>query len=202
MVNINIFLKGSCFTNRMERTVWALINYAVSILLLVVLLFVQSRDANLLVAGLHVLVLISFLALLAVEQWDSTHMLALSYLLVASLFLLLYLTIQHAGVTFVYGAILILAGLVLFIVEIIAGWRSYRFLDRLVEGKKEEEPAIHEVTARPIERLVAKGGTNVFHQEECRMLQRAAVSDLIQFTSRDEAEALGLEPCKICLRNS
>lgn len=184
----------------MKAKAWTLLTYGLNILFLLALLLLKNPDARLIAVFLIMIDMAGLLTILGREKWDVTHYLGLCLLLLTSIFLLLYLAYRHTGVTYLYGGVLILASMVLLAVELIAGWRSYKIIDRLMKknGPLEEETPIETLEPlKPKERLFAKQGSTTYHMENCRTLQQTKVVDLVQLT-REEADAYEMHPCKVC----
>lgn len=201
----------------MYHKVWAIACYALDIALLLALLFVHDSLARLVIAGLLLIDQASLLILLFRERtWDGTHRLGLAYLFLTGTFALLYLVVKTIGVTYLLGAVLVLATMALIILELVAGWRSYRFVDRMVnrnprpeshkdrlESHEEDETddvIVETVTAkRPCAyKLVTMRNSNVYHKESCPTLQKTPVAQLVELSSEQEAESYGLKPCRFC----
>jgi hypothetical protein len=198
MVIMGSFLNDFSFSPLMESRVWAIGNYGASIILILATLFLHTRlEMHIAALGLAI-VLLSHLVLLSRERWDATHYLGLLYLILSTIFLILFVATRHTGVSYLTGAVLIFGAMALIIMELVAGWRTYKALDRMTSGK-DEEPALEEL--EPYEkkvRLLAKKGETSFHREDCPLLQEVPVAELIQLDSRDEAIAYEMTPCKTC----
>lgn len=183
----------------MRRIGWALTTYALEILLLLLLLFVHDPDPRLAIAFLLVANLAGLLVLLAREPaWDATHLLGLGLLLLTAPFPILFLALETTGVSYLYGAVLILASFVLFIVEIAVGWRRFTFIDDMMRSAARSAPREEPALPERKEKLLAKGGTTVYHRESCPLIAKEKIADLIHLSSEDEAMSLGLEPCATC----
>ena len=191
----------------MERKAWALINYGLNILLLFVILLIQGADDRLVVALLLIVNLVSLLVLLSCERhWDATHWLGLCLLILTAAFVILFVGTSRTGVSYLYGASLILATLVVFIAETVAGWRG-TLLGRLLshfhgesEPEKDEEEhdlIVEEIMPHHERRLLTRKGTILYHKEGCIALRNVPKTDLVEI-SDGEALAYGLTPCKAC----
>lgn len=189
------------FLHAMKAKSWSLANYGLSIIFILAIMFLTTTLTMYFAAIAFSLVLISQLILLYKERWDGTHYLGLAFLMLSSIFLLLFVGITHSGVTYIYGTVMILAAMAFIVMEMTDGWRNYSILNRMASQEDEvEEPLLEPVEAyEPVAyRLLAKQGSTTFHREECRTLQQTKVAELIQLASREEAEAYAMEPCKIC----
>ncbi len=196
----------------MERKAWVLSAYAIHIVLMLVILFLGEPDASLVANALLLLDMVSLLILVANERWHATCGLAIGLIVVTAPFVILWLATPRTGISYLYGGILVLAGFILLIVELILGWRGYRFpaarqarrrdgrkrQDRKRQDKEQEGQAIEAITTTPQERYLATGGASVYHRVGCRSLDRANADELIHLSSKAEAEGLGLEPCTLC----
>ncbi len=207
-----MFLNAPFFSPVMERKAWATITYAVSLALTLLLLFLQDPDQRLAAAALILLDLVSLLILLArEEEWDATHWLGLGYLLLSCVFALLYLVTPTTGVSYLLGAAIILAALVLFVVELVAGWRSYPFLGRLSgHAPRDTAPAMTENDSGETDEIVIESvkprrkayglaterGAKVYHRDTCRLL--AKKDGVVPLSSAEEAQSYGLKPCRFC----
>ena len=185
----------------MQRRAAALTLYSLLMAFLLLVLFIQEELSRLVAIGAMLLTLGALLALLIVERkWDATHLLGLGLIILTAPLALILVEVEPTGITYVYGALLILAAFTLFIVEILSAWRSIAWFDRFL---KRQEPAREEQLVEPIvpiagEKLLAKGGSDIFHKESCTLIAQTKLAELIHFTKREEAEDLGLQPCKIC----
>ncbi len=98
-----------------------LLAYALHVVLLLLLLFLVVRDATLVVSGLLALDLLLLLVLVARSRWSAFQALPLALIVLTAPFILFWLAVPRTGVSYLYGVILILAGLILFVIEIVAG---------------------------------------------------------------------------------
>ncbi|MBR9692972.1 hypothetical protein GOV07_03520 [Candidatus Woesearchaeota archaeon] len=174
----------------------AILVHALTIVLVIGLLFSQNPDSRLGLAVLLTITLAGLLTLLIKEEWDGTHWVSLGQLFIIGLFLIIFLAVPHTGVTLLLGAVLVLSAFVLLIMEAVAGWRSYTFLDKLTNGTPQKTQVLQEV--EPTEKLFARGGGDTYHLESCRTLGNTKIADLIHLNSHEEAKNYGLHPCKIC----
>ncbi len=193
----------------MERKVWATITYAISLALTLLYLFLQNPDQRLYTAGLMILALVSLLALLSrEEEWDGTHWLGLGYLFLSGAFTLLSLTVRTSAITYLLGAVLILAALVLLVVELVVGWRAYLFLNHLSDHADEhaperEESEMDEIVIESVKPrkktygLATKRGATVYHRDTCHLLAKQD-GETVPLSSAEEAQSYGLKPCKFC----
>lgn len=193
----------------MQHKAWALASYSLNILLLLAVLLVRVPADTIIASTILVLNLCSLLVLLSLEHsWDATHWLGLSLLILTTPFVILFLATNHTGVSYLYGATLILANFCLIIVELVAGWRSTIFNSILSRFHREEPAAekapeqedilVEEVHAHPPERkLLTRKGTTLYHKEGCIALRNVPKTEIIEI-SDGEALAYDLQPCKAC----
>ncbi len=199
----------------MERKAWAIVSYGLLILFTLLLLILPTIDEKLLVGFLLLVTTASLLAILSQETaWDGTHWLALATVFIAAPFTILYFAVRVTGVTYVYGAILVLLSFTLIIVELAVGWRSSKLFNKLLrhgakrpekeekkrDGEEADEFVVEPVTGKGVAsgvRLVARKGSTTFHKASCGLIATAKPGDLIKVTA-GEAEAYGLRPCKAC----
>jgi len=117
--------------------------------------------------------------------------------------------VRTIGVTYLLGAVLILASMALIVLELVAGWRSYRFVDHMVNRKfrpksheegETDDVIVETVTAKRPRgyKLVTMLNSTVYHKESCPTLQKTPVAQLVELSSEQEAESYGLKPCKFC----
>lgn len=83
-----------------------------------------------------VMLMAQHLQLLFVESWDLTHYASVSLLMLIGYFTLLYLFTIQTFVSELLGGVLIVASAVLFLAEMIDGWRTYNLLDRMVQERQ------------------------------------------------------------------
>jgi|GEM_PF-2103643 len=195
----------------MQRKVWALSAYAIHLSLVLVLLFLKEPTASLIASVLLLLDMGSLLILVANERWHATCSLALALIIVTAPFVILWFATPRTSISYLYGSILVLASFILFIVELILGWRGYQFPNvqrrrrdgarprfHLAPEHAQEASAIEPITATSEERYLTTGGTSVYHRVGCRSLDETNGDELIHLSSKTEAESLGLEPCELC----
>jgi hypothetical protein len=192
----------------MKRKAWALFTYGLAIILLFIVLLVRGPDELLAAAFLLIVNLASLLLLLSRErQWDWSHWLGLCYLVLTAPFIILFLAAKHTGVSYLYGATLILASFVLFIVELLISWRTSALNRLLARFHDDEEPAaereeegelvVEQIRGRRERRFLARKGATVYHRNGCIALRRVPKEELLDI-SEGEAKAYGLTPCRAC----
>jgi hypothetical protein len=192
----------------MRQKGWALFTYGLSIVLLFLMLLVRGPDELLAAAFLLAVNLASLLLLLGRERgWDWTHWLGFGFLVLTAPFIILFLAVKHTGVSYIYGASLILASFVLFIVELLATWRRSalnRLLARLhgdeepaAEQEEEGELVVEQIRGRTERKFLARKGATVYHRDGCIALRRVPKEELLEI-SEGEAKAYGLTPCRAC----
>ena len=67
-------------------------------------------------------------------------------------------------------------------------------------GKPDSPPPAPGASTAPAPKamFVASAKSKVYHRPTCRYAQRVSPSNLITFSSREEAEKEGYRPCKTC----
>ena len=179
----------------MQRPALALGIYGLcSLLLLTYLVWPALRVLAL--TGISVL-LAMIAALLVFEHWGATHYLALGYFIVAGIFLGLALSQNGALLNFAAGC-LIIASIGVGFAEATAR-RAEKAINEPDDGLVlDDEFLVEPVLPRKhAPMLVTQRGTNIYHRVRCRLLKGAAPNTLIDISAA-EAEAYGLEACKIC----
>ena len=190
----------------MNEKGWALFNYAFAILFLLVLLFMRDPDYALVGALLLVATLASQLLLLHRElDWDVSHFLGLGFLLLTSLFTIIFLIWEQTTLSIIFASLLLLFAAILIIGESIEELDSWSPFDYFLRGKLQHQ-AVHEddwvveaIQPREVgEQFYTTGGSTIYHTDGCRSLQRKKKDDVIELSSREETLAYGLTPCKVC----
>lgn len=188
-----IYLKKRDKQHPMKHKRLAILTYWLDILFLLLILFLQRPEYQLLALALLFANQAGRIILLAYEKWNWTHKIAISHLILITLFALLFLTTRVTGVSYIYGGVLILASFIFLILELSAGWRSVNIIDRFL--RKDDELVVELGAKKKDEIFVAKQGSKTYHLRSCRTLKKR---DKLVELSANEAKAYSLRPCKVC----